>query len=170
MKNSLLFALLFVAPAFSASQSVSVAFGPGYGSFNSAWKNNAAPVWSAGVLVDNPIGHKAGTLLGLHYRQRAEKGIILHAAQFDVAGQYIGTRIRAGAGAFFSLAAGTVSDREPPRKLGSGVGLSAFVACRLWRDISARLVYDHGLTNIAASGPEVAAQGVYLLIEYRVSR
>lgn len=150
-----------------AAQSVSVAAGAGYGALNSAWKN-AAPVWSAGLVIDNPIGQKAGTMIGLHYRQRGEKRTTLHTVQAAFAGQYIGARIRAGAGAFFSLAAGSESESETPRKFGSGVGLSAFAAYRLWRGLSLRVVYDHGLTNLVDVGENVTAQGAYLLLEYRL--
>lgn len=164
MKTILLFLL---AASTCAAQSVSVAAGAGYGALNSAWKN-AAPVWSAGMVIDNPIGQKAGTMIGLHYRQRGEKRTTLHTVQADFAGQYIGTRIRAGAGAFFSLAAGSVSESETPRKFGSGVGLSVFAAYRLWRGLSVRVVYDHGLTNLVEVGESVTAQGAYLLLEYRL--
>ena len=164
MKTAILF--LFVVGT-CAAQSVGFSFGPGFGAFNNTWETGV-PVWSAGVLVDNPMGAHGGTMIGLHYRQRGEKNTTLHAVQFDVAGQYIGTRIRTGAGAFFALSAGTKSDTEPPQKLGSGVGVSGFFALRFFRGMSARLVYDHGLGNLSdAAGRKVTAQAAYLLIEYR---
>lgn len=167
MVKTLLFLLL---PACIYSQSVGFTFGPGLGAFNNAWKS-PAPVWSAGVLVDNPIGKHGGTMIGLHYRQRGEKNTTLHAVQFDIAGQYIGTRIRTGAGAFFALSAGTKSDNEPPEKLGSGVGVSGFFAFRFFRGMSARLVYDHGLGNLSDSrGKKTTAQAAYILIECSLSR
>ena len=48
------------------------------------------------------------------------------------------------------------------------VGLSAFAACRLWRGLSVRVVYDHGLTNMVEVGESITAQGAYLLLEYRL--
>lgn len=165
MKTAILF--LFVA-GICAAQSVGFSFGPGFGAFNNAWKTGV-PVWSTGVLVDNPMGNHGGTMIGLNYRQRGENNTTLHTVQFDFAGQYIGTRIRTGVGAFFSLSAGTRSDAEPPQKLGSGVGVSGFFAFRLFRGMSARLVYDHGLGNLSdAAGRKVTAQAAYLLIEYRL--
>lgn len=160
--------LFLIAASTCAAQSVGFSFGPGFGAFNNVWKYGA-PVWSAGVLVDNPMGDHGGTMIGLHYRQRGEKNTTLHAVQFDIAGQYIGTRIRTGAGAFFALSAGTRSDTEPPQKLGSGVGVSGFFAVRVWRNLSARIVYDHGLGNLSDdAGRKVTAQAAYLLIEYRL--
>lgn len=165
MKNVL---LLLLAASTCAAQSVGFSFGPGFGAFNNTWKTGV-PVWSAGVLVDNPMGNHGGTMIGLNYRQRGEKNTTLHTVQFDFAGQYIGTRIRTGVGAFFSLYAGTRSDAEPPEKLGSGVGVSGFFAFRFFRGMSARLVYDHGLGNLSdAAGRKVTAQAAYLLIEYRL--
>jgi len=160
--------LLIFLPALLAGQSVSVALGGGAGAFNNTWKRTAAS-WSAGLLIDNQIGEHAGSVLGLHYRQRSDRATRLHTVQADFAGQYIGTRVRVGAGGFFAVGAGTESDAEPAQKLGSGVGVSAFVAYRVFRGLSVRLVYDHGLGNLAASGPSVTAQGAYLLIEYRLS-
>jgi len=165
MKTAILF--LFVAGT-CAAQSVGFLFGPGFGAFNNTWKTGV-PVWSAGVLVDNQIGDHGGTMIGLHYRQRGEKSTTMHAVQFDIAGQYIGTRIRTGAGAFFALSAGARSDTEPPQKLGSGVGVSGFFAVQVRRNLSARIVYDHGLGNLSDdAGRKVTAQAAYLLIEYRI--
>lgn len=158
--------ILLLFAATCTAQSVGLAFGPGYGSLNNTWKQGA-PVWSAGILIDNPMGAHGGTMIGLNYRQRGEKKTTLHTVQFDISGQYIGTRMRAGAGAFFALTAGTVSEKEPEEKFGSGVGVSAFVACRIWRNLSARLVYDQGLGNLSDDpGRKVTAQAGYILIEY----
>lgn len=157
--------LLFLLPAALWSQSVGITAGGGIGTINNAWKR-AAPTWSAGLVVDNPIGQKSGAMLGLHYRQRADKDTRLHTVQADFAGQYIGERIRAGAGGFFALAAGTKSDLEPDQKLGSGVGLSAFFAYRAWKRLSFRIVYDHGLTDLSEGPGKITAQGISALIEF----
>lgn len=159
--------LLLLFAASLSAQTVSLTGGGGYGVLNNTWKRGAA-VWSAGVIVDNPVGEHGGSMLGLHYRQRADKNTRLHTVQADFAAQYIGTRIRAGAGGFFAVGAGTESDLEPAQKLGSGVGVSAFVGYRLWRGVSVRVVYDHGLTDLSDSPNKVKAQGLYALIEFRL--
>jgi hypothetical protein len=167
MKTTLI--LFILACAACQAQTVHFIGGGGYSTFNQSW-GNRRPAWTAGVVVERNVARHAGMVMGMSWRQRVDQTTTLYTIQFDLGGQYVANRLRAGGTLFFGMGAGTDTSEKIREQLKSGVGASAFVAWRIWRKVGLRLVYDHGLSNISsAAGYTVTPQAAYLLLQLPIS-
>lgn len=161
--------ILLLACASCQAQVVHFIAGGGYSTFNQAW-GSRRQAWTAGVMAERNFAPHGSTIIGMSWRQRADRTTTLYTIQFDLGGQYVGSRLRAGGTLFFGMGAGTDTSEKTREQLKSGVGVSAFVAWRMWRRIGLRLVYDHGLSNISsAAGYTITPQAAYLLLQLPIS-